>query len=128
MTNAPILFALTADDGDKPEKDQKDQGGSSNFLLFSIPLMIAAFYFLIIVPGRKERQQRQVLWNNLKKNDEVVTSSGIIGIVANIKEKEDEVTLKIDDNARIRVLRSSIARIINQKDPAKEEPKEEAKS
>ena len=56
----------------------------------------------------------------MKKNDEVVTHSGIIGIVANIKEGGDEVTLKIDDNARIRVLKSSIAKIINKKDEAKD--------
>ena len=34
---------------------------------------------------------------NLKKNDEIVTHAGIIGVVANIKD--DEITLKIDDNA-----------------------------
>ena len=35
---------------------------------------------------------------NLKKNDEVVTAAGIIGVVTHIKEGADEVTLKIDDN------------------------------
>ena len=56
----------------------------------------------------------------MKKNDEVVTASGIIGIVAIIKENEDEVTLKIDDNARIRVLKSSIVRIKKKEEPAKD--------
>jgi hypothetical protein len=38
--------------------------------------------------------------------------------VANIKEGGNEVTLKIDDNARIRVLKSSIAQILKKDEPA----------
>jgi preprotein translocase subunit YajC len=73
--------------------------------------------FLIVLPARrKERQQRELLFNTLKKNDEVLTSGGIIGTVANIKD--DEVTLKVDEssNVRIRILRNSIIRILTPKD------------
>src|SRR5262245_27114069 len=71
-----------------------------------IPIVIL-FYLMLIAPARRENKQRQLLLNALKKNDEVLTSSGIIGVVSSIKDKEDEVTLKIEgDNARIRVLRS----------------------
>ncbi len=126
MTSAPVLFALVADDdqpnpgGKEPAKESASPFGG---IMFPIILMVIAFYFLIIVPGRKERQQRQLLWKTLKKDDEVVTNAGIIGRVSSIKENEDELTLKIDDNTRIRVLKSSIARILNPKETAKEEPK-----
>jgi preprotein translocase subunit YajC len=58
----------------------------------------------------------------LKKNDKVITSGGIIGIVAAIKDKEDEVTLKVDEssNVRLRVLKSSIIRIVGPEETAKE--------
>jgi preprotein translocase subunit YajC len=84
------------------------------------PLIVifALFYFLIILPAkRNEKRQREDLLSKLKKNDEVLTSAGIIGIVANIKD--DEVTLKIDEtsNAKLRVLKSSLVRIMNPKDP-----------
>jgi preprotein translocase subunit YajC len=48
----------------------------------------------------------------LQKNDKVVTTGGIFGVVTSVKE--DEVTLKVDDtqNVKIRFTRSAIAGII----------------
>ncbi len=88
-----------------------------------IILIFIVFYFMIIVPGRRrERQQREMLFNSLKKDDRVVTSSGIIGIVANINEKDDEVVLKVDEssNVRLRMLRSAIVRIMTPREGASE--------
>jgi preprotein translocase subunit YajC len=97
----------------------------ANPLAMFVPLILifVVFYFLIIMPARRqERRQREELFSKLKKNDEVVTSAGIIGIVANIKEPGDEVTLKVDEssNVRLRVLKSSIVRILNSEKSAKE--------
>jgi preprotein translocase subunit YajC len=81
-----------------------------------LPLVAIAvlFYFLMIRPMRRQEKERQSLLSALKKNDKVITSGGIIGIVANINDKQDEVTLKVDEasNVRIRVTRSSITRIV----------------
>jgi preprotein translocase subunit YajC len=107
------LILLAQEEGAKPPQPEPNilQG------LVPIILMILAFVFLIVLPARrKERQQRELLFNTLKKNDEVLTSGGIIGTVANIKD--DEVTLKVDEssNVRIRILRNSIIRILTPKD------------
>jgi preprotein translocase subunit YajC len=61
----------------------------------------------------KQRRDLQKALSALKKNDKVVTTGGILGVVVAIKDNEDEVTLKVDDtsNTRIRVLKSSIVRI-----------------
>ena len=42
-------------------------------------------------------------------------SAAPLGLVASINDKEDEVTLKVDEssNVRLRVLKSSIVRIVN---------------
>jgi preprotein translocase subunit YajC len=50
--------------------------------------------------------------SQLKKNDKVVTQAGIIGTVARIDD--DEVFLKIDENSnvRLRVTKSSVARVL----------------
>ena len=63
-------------------------------------------------------KQRESLLANLKKNDEVLTSSGIIGVVQNLRPEEDEVTVRIDDNCKVRMKKSSIVQIIK----SKEEP------
>ncbi len=44
------------------------------------------FYFLVILPQKKQKQQLQDLITTLKINDEVVTNGGIIGKVKEIKE------------------------------------------
>jgi preprotein translocase subunit YajC len=112
------LLTLLAEGG-----DGAGQQASPNPLGMILPFMLiaVAFYFLMMRPMRKQEQQRQSLISNLKKNDKVVTSGGIIGVVAAIKEKEDEVTLKVDEssNVRLRVLKSSITRVLTE-EPAKD--------
>jgi len=43
------------------------------------------FYFLLIRPQQKRRKQHEQLLANLKTGDKVVTSSGIHGLIANVK-------------------------------------------
>lgn len=109
-------------DPNAKSKDGKEEGPAGFFSNPIMPMLLimVVFFFLIILPAqRREKKQREAVMSTLKKNDEVVTNAGIIGIVQNIKENGDEVTLKIDDNgARIRVLKSSIARIIPKDEPA----------
>ena len=108
------LLVLLAEVEDAPKGDPLPPWGP----LVPIILMFAAAYFLLILPSqRKEKKQREALFAALKKNDEVVTAGGIIGVVQNVKDG-DEVVLKIDDNAKIRVLKSSIVRIIPKEAPA----------
>src|SRR6266568_464339 len=112
-----MLFSLLVLLAEDPPKG--DGGGAPPWVgILPFVLMIGALYLLVILPNqRKERKQRELLFNNLKKYDEVVTAGGIIGIVQTIKDG-DEVVLKIDDNAKIRILKSSIVRIIPKDAPA----------
>jgi preprotein translocase subunit YajC len=95
------------------EAPKGDAGGMPPWAsLMPIILMFAALYFIVILPAqRRERKQRESLLSALKKNDEVVTAGGIIGVVHAIKDN-DEIVLKVDDNAKLRVLKSSIVRIV----------------
>jgi preprotein translocase subunit YajC len=47
---------------------------------------------------------------NIKKHDEVVTSGGMFGTVVNVKP--DTVTLRIDENVRVEIEKSAIARLV----------------
>jgi preprotein translocase subunit YajC len=105
------------------QQPQMSPFGNPMLLILLMGIMVI---FMIWLPNRKQRQERAAMFARLKKNDKVVTMSGIIGVVVAIKDNEDEVTLKVDDtsNTRIRVLKSSINQILT---PA-EEPKEEVKT
>ena len=66
------------------------------------------FYFILLRPQQAEQRRRKELLNQLKKNDKVVTTGGLIGTIADISADGSRVTLKVDDNTRIKFLRSAI--------------------
>ena len=74
-----------------------------------IVFIFIIFYFLLIRPQKKVQDEHKKMIAALKKNDEVVTSGGIHGTIMNVKEAA--VTLKIDDNVKIDVEKSCIARV-----------------
>jgi len=69
------------------------------------------FYFLLIRPQRKQRKEQQKLIEGLKAGDKVVTSAGIHGLIASVKERT--VMLKVADNVRIEVDKASVASVLS---------------
>src|ERR1700676_467487 len=84
------------------------QSGLTQILFMYVPI-IAIFYFLIIRPQRQQQKKLKTMLDNLKKNDEVITTSGIHGTVVIVKEKT--VVLRVDEGCRIEFDRESIASV-----------------
>ena len=80
--------------------------------LIPLTLMGVVMYFLLIRPQQKQQKELAKMQGSLKKNDEVVTFGGIHGTVANVKE--ETVTLRVDDNVRLEVDKSAIARFVKE--------------
>ena len=81
-----------------------------------IPLWIGLFllwYLMVLRPQSSQKAQRAQLLDNLKKNDKVVTTGGIVGTVANVHENNGEVTIRSGDTP-IRVLRDAIREVIDE--------------
>ncbi|MBI4566084.1 MAG: preprotein translocase subunit YajC [Planctomycetes bacterium] len=76
--------------------------------IFPFIIIFVLFYFILIRPQRRQQKERERMIATLKKNDRVLTSGGIYGIVDRIKEHE--LTLKVDEKSdvRLRVARSAI--------------------
>jgi preprotein translocase subunit YajC len=86
-------------------------------LLFSyLPMVIivAVAWMLLYRPERERMRRQQELLAALKKNDRVVTTSGIYGTVANVDRDADRVLLRVDEagNVKIAVTLSSISRVL----------------
>ena len=77
--------------------------------LFPLILIFIIFYFLLIRPQKQKEKVHQKMLEGVNKNDEIVTLSGIHGTVVNVKDKT--VILRIDDNVKIEIEKSSIAYI-----------------
>ena len=72
-----------------------------------IGFIFIIMYFLILRPQTKKASDLKKMLGGLKKNDEVVTTGGLIGKIAELSEKV--ITLEIAPNVRVRVERSQIA-------------------
>ena len=86
----------------------------SYHIFIMLGVMFLIFWFLLIRPQRKEQKKKQEMVDKLKKNDHVLTSGGIFGIVHSVKD--NEVVLKIDEqgNVKVKFAKSAIATIIKQ--------------
>lgn len=84
-----------------------NQGPNPLLNLMPIILIFIVFYFLLIRPQKKTQDEQKKMIAALKKNDEVITSGGIHGTIANVKDHT--VTLKVDDNVKIEVQKNSIS-------------------
>ena len=65
----------------------QDIGGSSLiWTLLPFVFIFGIFYFLVILPQKRQKQQLQEMITQLKINDEVVTNGGVIGRIKEVKE------------------------------------------
>lgn len=76
-----------------------------NLMVFAIPLAI--MYFLMIRPQMKKQKQHQEFLTKLKRGDEVLTQSGLLGKVEGLTDTF--ATLEIAPGVRVKILRSQIA-------------------
>jgi preprotein translocase subunit YajC len=96
------------------------EGGGGPPVWGSMLVPLAAFllfmYLLVIRPQRTQEKQRQEMLGKLKRNDKIVNSGGIIGVIDSIKDKDEEVVLK----GGLRITRSSIVRVVTSDETSKE--------
>ncbi len=82
--------------------------GSSPFaILIPFVLIFAVFYFIVILPAKRQQRKKEAMIAALKKGDRVVTSGGIYGTVAGVEDLS--LLLKVAENVKIRVAKSAVA-------------------
>jgi preprotein translocase subunit YajC len=98
MINFPSLLAMAT---------PTQQGSPSPWLQF-VPfvLVLAIFYFVIMLPMKKRQQKVQAFLSSLKANDRVITSGGVYGTITKVNDAT--VQLQIANNVRIEVSRAAI--------------------
>lgn len=87
--------------------------GSLKSLLVSFGpfiLIIIVMYFLLFRSQQKRNKERQQMLDSVRSGDKVVTNGGMIGIISSIKEKT--VILKVAENVKIEVIRSSLSAVL----------------
>jgi len=86
-------------------------------------LLIVLFYFMILRPQQKRAKDHQAMVSNLKRGDTVELSSGLIGKVVRVEDRE--VGIEIAQGVTVKVVKPLIAVVRTKGDVA---PANDAKS
>jgi len=79
-------------------------GGIVSFL--PLILILGIFYLIVFLPARRRQKKLQVMIDNLKAGDKVITSGGIYGTIVGFKD--DRIQLRIAENVKIELSRSAV--------------------
>ena len=92
------------------------KGFSPLTYIFPIIIIFLLFQFMFN-PRRRDEKRKAELVSTLKKNDRIVTIGGITGTVASVSEDRAFVTIKVEDNTRIKMLATSIQSVVKDEAP-----------
>ena len=74
--------------------------------LLPFVLVLAIFYFVILLPMKKRQQKVQAFLSTLKVGDRIVTSGGIYGTITKLSDQS--VQVQVANNVRIEIARSAV--------------------
>jgi preprotein translocase subunit YajC len=93
-------------------------GGPQEMLIQFLPLigLVVLFYFLMIRPQQRRMKQHQQTLGALKRGDSVVLSSGVIGKIVRVEDKE--VGVEIATGVTVKVRKGMISEVATRGEPA----------
>ena len=93
-------------------------GGFQDTLIQFAPILflVVVGYFLMWRPQQQRQKQHVAMINNVKRGDTVVLSSGIIGKVIRVEDKE--LGVEIAQNVSIKVIKSMVTEVRVKGEPA----------
>jgi preprotein translocase subunit YajC len=94
----PVVFAMSP----------SAQGASGPVWVQFLPfaLILAIFYFIILMPMRKRQKKVAEFREALKVGDKVITTSGLYGSITKLNDRS--VQLQIADKVRVEVSRAAV--------------------
>lgn len=83
-------------------------GGTSSFLFQLLPifLIFGVFYFLIVLPQRKQKQALLQLVSNLKAGDRIITTGGMIATITAVRDSS--LLVRTADKSMIEITRGAV--------------------
>ena len=83
------------------------QGAPAGWVqLVPFVLVLAIFYFVILLPMKRRQQKVQTFLAALKTGDRIVTSGGMYGTITRVNDQS--IQIQIADKVRIEVSRNAI--------------------
>lgn len=90
------------------------QAGSAFGGLMPLLIIFIFFYLFLIRPQQKQRKEHEKMLNDLKKDDKIITSGGLYATVVSVNA--DIVEAKISDSTRVKIVKSTIVKVVNKEE------------
>lgn len=104
-TNAAATASTGTLTGDSAATPQQPAWMTSLMIM----VFVAMVYFALIRPQSQAKKKAEETTRGAKTGDKIVTTSGIHGVITNVKDST--IILKIADNVKIEIEKSSIDKI-----------------
>ncbi len=98
-----LITALIAQDS-----SSSSNSGGAVIQLGILLLIPFAMYFFMIRPQRRRMREQQELQRSIQVGDEVITTSGVYGVITG-EDGDSRFWLEIDDDVQIRIARAAIS-------------------
>lgn len=85
-------------------------GGGGMQLIFLMGAMFLIMYLLVFRPQKRKESERKAMIAAVKKNDRILTTGGIVGVVTATRDLD--VTMRVDDDVHLRIHRNYIASVL----------------
>ena len=87
--------------------------GGADIALQVVPfvLIFVIMYFLILRPQQRRVKEHQALVKNVRRDDTIVTTGGLVGRVTKVADEASEIEVEIAPNVRVKVVRSMISEV-----------------
>lgn len=112
VTNAASAAAATANPVDASSQERPLWS-----MLLMYGLLLAMVYFAFFRPQMQAKKKQEETIKTAKTGDKIVTSSGIHGVITNVKETT--VIVRVYDNVKLEIEKSHIDKITREADPEK---------
>jgi preprotein translocase subunit YajC len=85
-------------------------GGSGLGTFLFLPVMLGLVYFMILRPQSQAKKKQEESIKAARTGDKVITTSGIHGVITNVKDTT--VIVKVADNVKLEIEKSHLDKII----------------
>jgi preprotein translocase subunit YajC len=103
------LMAHDAPPAEAPVRTMPNPTGDGIKSMMLMGVFVVGMWFLLIAPQRKKAKELETTLKSLKTGDKIVTTSGILGVVLNIKDKS--LSIRSADT-KLEILKSSVQAVL----------------
>jgi preprotein translocase subunit YajC len=132
LTGASMMTVMGTVTAFAEEAAAAEQPSTASMLIstFALPLiLLAALYFIMIRPQRKQEKETIEMQKSLQIGDEVITIGGIVGIVLRVEEATKTVVLETgSDRLKIRMMQDAIKENVTLREAKEAEKAEKLKA